>query len=90
VAVTKRSTHAEAAKKFIEFLHSAAAQRIFADAGYRPVVPGIAKPGEFKTPAQLFTINDLQGWDKATKRFFDPDTGVLVGVEHQLGVQTKK
>jgi sulfate transport system substrate-binding protein len=90
VAVTKGSTHQEAARKFVEFLHSAAAQRIFADAGYRPVRSGIAKSGEFKQPASLFTIQDLGGWDSATKRFFDPDTGVLVDVEHQLGVPTKK
>jgi sulfate transport system substrate-binding protein len=90
VAVTKGSTHQEAAKKFVEFLRSATAQRIFADAGYRPVVAGVAKPGEFKTPARLFTITDLGGWDKVTKRFFDPDTGILVDVEHQLGVPTKK
>ncbi|MDQ1403545.1 MAG: hypothetical protein QOG03_1861, partial [Actinomycetota bacterium] len=36
------------------------------------------------------TITDLGGWDKVTKRFFDPDTGILVDVEHQLGVPTKK
>jgi sulfate transport system substrate-binding protein len=90
VAVTSNSKHAAQAKAFVEFLQSETAQRIFADKGYRPVLKGVAKAGEFPTPKGLFTIADLGGWTDLTKRFFDPETGVLLDVEKELGVPTKK
>jgi len=89
VAVTVRTKYPEQAKAFLAFLHSKTAQRIFADAGYRPVVSGVARPGEFKDPAQLYTIDDVGGWTDAAKKFFDPQTGALLGVERKLGVATK-
>lgn len=90
VAVTSNSKHPEQATAFVKFLHSKVAQRIFADNGYRPVVSGVTKAGEFKTPKGLFTIADLGGWTDVTKRFFDPTSGVLVDIENQLGVPTQK
>jgi sulfate transport system substrate-binding protein len=90
VAVTSTSKHPAEAKAFVDFLYSAQAQRIFADQGYRPVVAGVAKSGEFPTPSGLFTIADLGGWTSVTAEFFDPKTGVLAGVERDLGVPTQK
>jgi sulfate transport system substrate-binding protein len=90
VAVTSNTKHPEQAKAFVDFLHTKTAQRIFADKGYRPVVKGVAKANEFPTPTGLFTIADLGGWTDLTKRFFDPATGVLLDVEKELGVPTKK
>jgi sulfate/thiosulfate transport system substrate-binding protein len=89
VAVTARSKYPEQARAFVDFLHSTTAQRIFANAGYRPVVPGVARPGEFKDPARLYRIDDVGGWTSATRKFFDPTTGALVDVERKLGVATK-
>lgn len=89
VAVTARTKHPDQARAFLDFLHSRTAQRIFADAGYRPVVAGVARPGEFRDPARLYHIEDVGGWSNATKKFFDPTTGALVGVERKLGVATK-
>jgi sulfate/thiosulfate transport system substrate-binding protein len=89
-AVTTNSKHPEAAKAFVEFLHSETAQRILADNGYRPVVEGVAKPGEFKAPAKLFTIGDLGGWNAVTTKFFDPQESVMADVERKLGVSTAK
>ena len=88
-AVTTRTKYPEQARAFLDFLHTATAQRIFADAGYRPVVGGVARSGDFKDPANLYTIDDLGGWTSASKRFFDPQTGALVEVEKKLGVATK-
>lgn len=88
-AVTTKTKHPEQAKAFLDFLHSTTAQRIFADAGYRPVVDGVARAAEFKSPPQQFTIADLGGWPSVNKRFFDPQTGVLVDVEKKLGVSTR-
>ena len=84
-AVTSTSKHPKEAKEFLDFLHSATAQQIFADAGYRPVLPGIAV-GRFPTPANLFTIGDLGGWTVVTKEFFDTKTGIMAGVESSIGV----
>jgi sulfate transport system substrate-binding protein len=89
VAITAKTKYPEQAKAFLDFLHTPAAQRIFANAGYRPVVSGVARSGEFKTPANLYTINDVGGWTNASKKFFDPQTGALVDVEKKLGVATK-
>ena len=89
VAVTTKTRYPEQAKAFLDFLHSRTAQRIFADAGYRPVVSGVARSGEFKNPASLYTIDDVGGWTTANKKFFDPQTGALVSVERKLGVATK-
>ena len=90
VAVTAKSTHAIQANAFLDFLHTKTAQRIFADSGYRPVVAGVAKPDEFKTPPSLFTIADLEGWSAVNARFFDPQNGLLVDVERKLRVSTQK
>jgi sulfate transport system substrate-binding protein len=90
VAVTAKSKHPAEAKAFLDFLYSETAQRIFADKGYRPVVDGVAKAGEFPTPSKLFTIADLGGWSDVAARFFDPEKGVLVQVETKLGVPLKK
>jgi sulfate/thiosulfate transport system substrate-binding protein len=89
VAVTTKTKYPEQAKAFLDFLHTPAAQRIFAGAGYRPVVTGVASPGEFNDPANLYTIEDVGGWTSANKKFFDPQTGALVDVEKKLGVATK-
>jgi len=90
VAVTAKSKSPEQARAFLEFLRSSTAQRILADAGYRPVVSGVARPGEFTDPANLYRIDDVGGWAAVTKKLFDPSTGALVEVEKQLGVATKQ
>ncbi len=89
VAVTARTKHPEQAKAFLDFLHTKTAQRIFAGAGYRPVVGGVARPGEFEGPANLYRIGDLGGWTAVDKKLFDPRTGALVDVERKLGVATR-
>jgi sulfate/thiosulfate transport system substrate-binding protein len=89
-AVTKTTKHAAEANAFLQYLYTPAAQRLFADNGYRPVISGVAKPDEFKDPAVLFAIKDLGGWTDVTKKFFDPDTGIMAGIEKGIGVSTSK
>src|SRR6202040_636449 len=57
-----------AAKRFVSYLVSPAAQAIWASKGYRPVSSGVAT-GQFPTPPGLFTIDSVGGWKKATKQF---------------------
>jgi sulfate/thiosulfate transport system substrate-binding protein len=89
IAVTKTSSNAAKANQFLRFLRTPAAQQIFADWGYRPVVPSVLKKNRKKFPVRtgLFTINQLGlgGWDKVQKRFFDPKQGVLARIERQVG-----
>jgi len=89
IAVTKDSAHPKEAKAFVDFLLTPAAQKIFAENGYRPVVSGVTGR-TFPKPAGLFTITDLGGWDTVTTKFFDPQKGALVSVERELGVSVKK
>jgi sulfate/thiosulfate transport system substrate-binding protein len=89
VAVTTKTRYPEQAKAFLDFLRTPTAQRIFADNGYRTVVRGVARPGEFRDPAHLFGIDDIGGWTVDDKKLFDPRTGALVGVEQKLGVATR-
>ena len=89
-AVTKTSKHEAEADAFLQYLYTPAAQRLFADNGYRPVISGVAKAEEFKDPPVLFTIKDLGGWSDVTTKFFDPDNGIVAGIEKGIGVSTSK
>ncbi len=87
VAVVGSNT---SASKFVNYLISPAGQKIWAEKGYRPVIPGVAAPGQFPTPTGLFTITDLGGWTVVNKQFFEPETGIVTKIEQSLGVSTSK
>lgn len=89
-AVTAKSKHPKEAKAFLDFLHSKQAQQIFAGNGYRPVVEGAVSTPTFPAPSDLFTIAELGGWSDVSKKFFDPTTGLMAGVERKLGVSVVK
>ena len=80
----------ENAQQFVTWLYSPAAQTIWAQEGYRPVLPSVAKQfaSKFPTPPQLFTISFLGGWTKAKSEFFDPTTGSITKIEQAAGVPT--
>lgn len=87
IAVTTNSAHPAQAKAFLDFLRSAPGQQIYAENGYRPVVPGVGGPS-FPTPAKLFTIGDLGGWSKVNKDLFATTNSVLADIEQKLGIPT--
>jgi sulfate transport system substrate-binding protein len=78
------------AQRFVSYLLSPAGQKIWAEKGYRPVIEGVASPGQFPTPAGLFTIDSLGGWTKVNKQFFEASTGSVTKIEQSLGVSTAK
>jgi sulfate/thiosulfate-binding protein len=78
------------AQKFVNYLLSPAGQKIWAEKGYRPVIEGVATPGQFPTPSKLFTIESLGGWTKVDKEFFETNTGIVTKIEQSLGVSTAK
>jgi sulfate transport system substrate-binding protein len=89
IAVTSDSQNPEQARGFVDFLHSPEAQRIFGETGYRPVVQEVLGEFDYPTPSNLFTIDDLGGWDQVTKEFFDQENGVMAQINRELGESTK-
>jgi sulfate transport system substrate-binding protein len=89
IAVLKSSANKEKANQFIRWLKTSQAQQVFADNGYRPVVKSVLEANRKKFPKRpdIFTINNLGlgGWDKVQKDFFDPSSGVMAGIERQVG-----
>jgi sulfate/thiosulfate transport system substrate-binding protein len=83
-------TSSPAAQKFVNYLLSPAGQTIWAEKGYRPVIPGIAAAAKFPTPTDVFTIDSLGGWKTVSKQFFEPETGIVSKIEQSLGVSTAK
>lgn len=70
--VDKHGTR-EVAQAFVEFLYTPAAQREFAKVGFRPVNPTVAEEVAKQYPKiqNLFTAQDMGGWDAIQKKFFD-------------------
>ncbi len=62
------------AEAFLEFLRSPPAQRIFAESGLRPVDPAVAAETrhEVAEVADLFTMDDLGGFNSLKARLFSP------------------
>jgi sulfate/thiosulfate-binding protein len=92
IAVLEDSPNRDKANQFIRFLKSAAAQQVFADRGYRPIVRRVLEANRKKFPVRpgQFTINQLGfgGWAKVQKDFFDPDRGVMAVIERKVGGAT--
>jgi sulfate/thiosulfate transport system substrate-binding protein len=85
IAVTSSSSHKQQANAFVKFLYTTQAQKIFAQNGYRPVVPAAAKGFNFPLRPQLFTIKYVGGWANVEKKFFDPRTGVMAKIQGSNG-----
>jgi sulfate/thiosulfate-binding protein len=81
VAVTTKAGDATAAKAFVAYLRTPAAQAIFVSKGYRSVLPGLTPAATFPTPAGLFKIAAVGGWSTVSKKFFDPQNGIFAGIE---------
>jgi sulfate/thiosulfate transport system substrate-binding protein len=90
LAVTTDAGSSTEAKAFYDFLYTPEAQSIFVSKGYRPVGKGVTGADKFATPTNLFTIDDLGGWDKVNKDFFDPTGSVMATIEQGLGISTQQ
>jgi sulfate/thiosulfate transport system substrate-binding protein len=79
-----------AAQRFVSWLYTPAAQKIWADSGFRSVVPSVEKQylRAFPPRPQLFKIGYVGGWDKVNASFFDPTSGIVAKIEQSLGVST--
>ncbi|MGV0739615.1 sulfate ABC transporter substrate-binding protein [Mycolicibacterium sp. (ex Dasyatis americana)] len=85
VAVVKTSAHADKAKALANFLLTAEGQKLWAEAGFRPVNPAVAADfvKDFPTPEKLWTIADLGGWDEVDPALFDKDNGSITKIYKQ-------
>jgi sulfate/thiosulfate transport system substrate-binding protein len=86
IAVLAKSGNPTEAKAFVDFLRSEAAQKLYAEKGYRPVDQAAAASARFPKPPGLFTIKDVGGWSEVNKKFFDKEGGIVAGIERQVGV----
>ena len=79
-----------AAQQFVRWLYTPAAQTIWAQNGFRSVVPSVEKRylKQFPPRPQLFRIGYVGGWPRVNKSFFDPTNGIVAKIEQSLGVST--
>jgi sulfate/thiosulfate transport system substrate-binding protein len=76
------------AKKFVNYLWTTPAQKIFAEKGYRSVDPSLVDPQKYPKPKTLFTIQKFGGWSVVSDKFFDKEKGLVAQIEKSLGVST--
>src|ERR1700742_465708 len=86
IAVTTEAPEPQA-EDFLKFMWSNEGQELWAENGYRPVVPNLVDPKEFPAPEKaLFKISKFGGWSKVKDEFFDEEEGSVAKIEEELGV----
>ncbi|MGI9123230.1 MAG: sulfate ABC transporter substrate-binding protein [Mycobacterium sp.] len=82
VAVVTTGTHLDKATALKNFLFTPEGQRIWAQAGFRPVDPAVAAEfaKDFPAPQKLWTIGDLGGWGAVDPALFDKDNGSITTI----------
>jgi sulfate/thiosulfate transport system substrate-binding protein len=85
IAVTEDAK--QGAQEFVDYVRSDAAQKVFAEKGYRSVNPDLVDAKRYPKPSGLFEIDKFGGWSAVNDKFFDPD-GVVGKIERDLGVAT--
>ena len=85
VAVVTTTAHQAKAVALKNFLYTPEGQKLWAQAGFRPVDPAVAADfaGDFPAPQKLWTIDDLGGWSKADAALFDKDNGSITKIYKQ-------
>lgn len=82
VAVVTTTAHLEKSVALKNFLFTPEGQRIWAQAGFRPVDPGVATDfaKEFPAPEKLWTVADLGGWTAVDAGLFDKENGAITAI----------
>ena len=62
----------EKAEAFIDYARSEPAQKVFAEKGYRSILPELVDAKRYPKPAALFTIERFGGWDDGHERVLRP------------------
>jgi sulfate transport system substrate-binding protein len=84
-AVLRTSEHPEEAGRLVDYLYTPEAQRLWAEAGFRPVLPEIATEfaEDFPTPEKLWTIDEIGGWAVLDPLFYDSENGIITRIFDQ-------
>ena len=85
IAVVSESKSPKAAQAFIDYTRSEPAQKVFAEKGYRSILPDLVDAERYPKPKVMFTIAELGGWEKVMKDFFDREAGVMADIQRELG-----
>src|ERR1700754_4849513 len=85
VAVVTTSPPLDAATAFKNFQYTAAAQKLWAKAGFRPIDPAVTASfrDQYPVPVKLWTIDELGGWAAADSQLFDKNSGSITKVYMQ-------
>jgi sulfate/thiosulfate-binding protein len=85
VAVVTSTAHLDKATALKNYLFTKEGQKIWAQAGFRPVDPSVAEDfaTDFPTPQKLWTIADLGGWSTVDPALFDKDNGSITKIYKQ-------
>ncbi|AQT79520.1 sulfate ABC transporter substrate-binding protein [Mycolicibacterium litorale] len=85
VAVVTTSAHQDKATALKNYLYTPEGQKIWAEAGFRPVDPAVAAQfaADFPVPAKLWTIADLGGWSTVDPALFDKENGSITKIYKQ-------
>lgn len=82
VAVVTSSAHPDKAVALKNFLFTPQGQKIWAQAGFRPVDPAVAAEfvTDFPVPEKLWTIAELGGWSTVDPALFDKENGSITTI----------
>jgi sulfate/thiosulfate transport system substrate-binding protein len=82
VAVTTTTAHPDQAKALEDYVLSPEGQKVWAEAGFRPVDPSVLAnfSKDFPAPQKLWTIDDLGGWSAVDPALFDKDNGSITKI----------
>jgi sulfate transport system substrate-binding protein len=85
VAVVTSSTHLDKANALKNFLYTPEGQKIWAQAGFRPVDPSVTEDfaSDFPAPQKLWSIADLGGWSEVDPALFDKENGTITNIYKQ-------
>ncbi|ADT98769.1 MULTISPECIES: sulfate ABC transporter substrate-binding protein [Mycolicibacterium] len=84
-AVVNTSRHLDKAQAFVDFQFTPEGQKLWAEAGFRPVDPAVQAEfaDKFPAPEKLWTIDDLGGWKNVDTQLFDKDNGTITKIYKQ-------
>ncbi|MCB0941667.1 MAG: sulfate ABC transporter substrate-binding protein [Mycobacterium sp.] len=82
VAVVTTTAHLDKVTALKNFLYTPEGQKIWAQAGFRPVDPAVAAEftADFPAPHKLWTIADLGGWSAVDPALFDKENGAITKI----------
>ncbi|MCH9666420.1 MAG: sulfate ABC transporter substrate-binding protein [Actinomycetia bacterium] len=85
VAVVKTSQHQDKAREFVNFLFTPDAQKLWAQANFRPVDPAVLAEfaDKFPAPEKLWAVDELGGWEEVDAELFNEDGGSITKIYQQ-------